>query len=72
MRTCKQDIGRADGGGDVLMGAETGLRSFEDGEYGQPLEADEAGVSTSAPEGDGPASTVALGREARFTLPTSS
>lgn len=61
------------GGGDVLMGAETGLMNFDDGEYGQPLEADEAGVCPPAPpEGDGPASTVALGQEARFTLPTSS
>lgn len=61
------------GGGDILMGAETGLMSFEDGEYGQLLEADEAGVCPpESPEGDGPASTVALGHEARFTLPTSS
>lgn len=61
------------GGGNILMGAETGLTSFDDGGYGQPLEADEVGVCPPAPlEGDGPASTVALGQEARFTLPTSS
>lgn len=55
------------------MGAETGLMSFEDGEYRQPLEADEAGVCPpEPPEGDGPTSTVTLGQEARFILPTSS